>query len=1160
MKLVTIEQATIGNKTYIFLFTRDGPTRQKIVIDDFQPYFYILEEEYSPDFHPNKKENLEKFKTLTGETVIKFYVQTPGDVPHFRKMFSKTWEADVPFCTRYLIDKIPKLEPVNLRVQYTDIEWDQETDQIISIAVYDNYLNKCIAFVWRKDLKPKVEQKNYVFPKTGYRFNASIHYYSSRESMLQDYIKFVRQTDPDVLTGWYFTKYDMPGIINSINTVKGLSAAWLSPIGKAYVEKERFYGQDVVVKGRVVWDTLKAYEKLQPTGLPDASLEAIAQKELGEGKYPLDKPISWLWRNNIEALVEYNCKDSVLVYRIDNKCKILDYYDSLRRWVGCEWNHLFSATQMWDTYILRKVHDKVVLPTKKRVEIERIKGAEVFTPQKGVHEWVVVLDLKSLYPSNIVTFNMSPETLVRGKPEPNRKVYNLPNGVSFYAEPVGLFPSILMELDEERNKYKALEKQYPFGTSEYYVYFHLQEGIKKHKNALYGASVHENFRLATRDIGKSTTFVGRKVVNRVRQRLIDKGFKVLYGDSVSGDTKVAVIGKQRNLIEIEKLFQYYKSLNLQKKFKYSYYKHHDKEIIDFTPSKLKLKTISLNLDGHKINFGCRILKIIRHKCKKQLYEITTESGKKVKVTKDHSLIVLRDNKIKNVKPTDVKFSDFVITVSGFPQKEKKPCVIVPKVCKRCKKIYRGEKEQKFCCKQCYWEDLKTRSNWSKGLTKETDERIKRRAESVKKANQKSMKRPEVREKLRKIALKYWKNSNFVKKQMFARKIRPNKIELKLKELFPKLEYVGDGTLVIGGRCPDFKVKGQMKLVEFFGDYWHKKQDEKIKVNHFKKYGYKTLVIWEHELKKGYNFVKEKVNKFIEDCLEVNIEQIISIKKLKTKEIFVYDLEVEKNHNFLANGIIVHNTDSVFYFSKKNSLSDIIEEMESVVEDINSDLKNLVEELGGDRENCHIRIEPKKIYRHLLITQVKSGKRGAKKRYAGRVVWAEGKEVDELDIMGFEFRRSNTSQLTRNLQKKIFRVLFKYEPREKLKAYIKKAKEKLASADYEYFGIPQSITKPFGKYKTDNPWVRGAKWSNEYLGLKFTVGDKPKILYVRDVPKDYPKTDVMAFRRNSDVPPGTVVDVEKMFEKAVIMKLEQILDAANLSVEEIVYGQTSLDQF
>jgi len=784
MKLVTIEQATIGSKTYIFLFTRDGPTRQKIVIDNFRPYFYILEEEYSPDFHPNKKENLEKFKTLTGETVIKFHVQTPGDVPHFRKMFSKTWEADVPFCTRYLIDKVPKLDPVNLRVQYTDIEWDQETDQIISIAVYDNYLNKCVAFVWRKDLKPKVEQKNYVFPKTGYRFNASIHYYSSRESMLQDYIKFIRQTDPDVLTGWYFTKYDMPGIINSINTVKGLSAAWLSPIGKAYVEEERFYGQDVVVKGRVVWDTLKAYENLQPTGLPDASLEAIAQKELGEGKYPLDKPISWLWRNDIEALVEYNCKDSVLVYRIDNKCKILDYYDSLRRWVGCEWNHLFSATQMWDTYILRKVHDKVVLPTKKRVEIERIKGAEVFTPQKGVHEWVVVLDLKSLYPSNIVTFNMSPETLVRGKPEPNRKVYNLPNGVSFYAEPVGLFPSILMELDEERNKYKVLEKQYPFGTSEYYVYFHLQEGIKKHKNALYGASVHENFRLATRDIGKTTTFVGRKVVNRVRQRLINRVFKVLYGD----------------------------------------------------------------------------------------------------------------------------------------------------------------------------------------------------------------------------------------------------------------------------------------------------------------------------------------------------------------------------------------TDSVFYFSKKNNLSDIIEEMESVVEDINSDLKNLVEELGGDRENCHIRIEPKKIYRHLLITQVKSGKRGAKKRYAGRVVWAEGKEVDELDIMGFEFRRSNTSQLTRDLQKKIFRVLFKYEPREKLKAYIKEAKEKLASADYEYFGIPQSITKPFGKYKTDNPWVRGAKWSNEYLGLKFTVGDKPKILYVRDVPKDYPKTDVMAFRRNSDVPPGTVVDVEKMFEKAVIMKLEQILDAANLSVEEIVYGQTSLDQF
>jgi len=817
MKLVTIEQVTSGNKTHIILFTRDGPTRQKTVISDFRPYFYVPYKEF-PDYKivpviPQKiletdkneinwmsptgsKAGPELFKTLTGEIVAKYHTKTPGDVPHFRRMFSKTWEADVRFTTRYLIDKVPKLEPVNLRIQYTDIEWDQETDQIISIAVYDNYLDKVVAFVWKPNLRPDVVQETYTFPKSGYQFQATIHLYNSKGSMLKGYLDFVKETDPDVLTGWYFIKYDMPGIINSVNSIRGLSSASLSPIGKCYISKEkRYYKDDVVCKGRVIWDTLKAYDNLQPTGLPDASLEAIAEKELGEGKHPLTKPIPWLWRNDLKTLVEYNCKDAVLVYRIDNKCKVTDYYDSLRRWVGCEWENVFSGTQMWDTYILRKVQGKVILPTKKQIVIERIKGAEVFIPQKGIHEWIVLIDLKSLYPSNIVTFNMSPERIVRDNSVNTDKlgkhrIYHLPNGVSFYAKPIGLFPSILLEVDAEREKYKAEMKKYPFGTSEYDVYFHLSEGIKVHKNKLYGATLYKKFRLAEREIGKSITFVGRKVIIWCRQHIIDFGLKVLYGD----------------------------------------------------------------------------------------------------------------------------------------------------------------------------------------------------------------------------------------------------------------------------------------------------------------------------------------------------------------------------------------TDSIFYISNKDNLEEVIQEMNAVIKSINEGVKDLVEELGGDRNNCYIKIEPKKIYKYFLIAKLKSGERGAKKRYAGRVVWAEGKEVDEVDIMGFEFRRSNSSRLSRELQKKIFKVLFGYEPRDQLREYVKQAKRILEGVgimpDYEYFGIPQSITKPFNKYKQDNPWRRGAMWSNEYLGLNFTVGDKPKVIYVRRVPSSYPKTDVVCFRNNQDLLNliGLEVDVEKMFQKSVVMKLEQILDAANISIEEIIYGQTSLEQY
>jgi len=87
----------------------------------------------------------------------------------------------------------------------------------------------------------------------------------------------------------------------------------------------------------------------------------------------------------------------------------------------------------------------------------------------------------------------------------------------------------------------------------------------------------------------------------------------------------------------------------------------------------------------------------------------------------------------------------------------------------------------------------------------------------------------------------------------ASHIKPNKKEVRLEKLLDRLlpadyKYVGHGEMVIGGKCPDFiNINGQKKIIELFGDYWHKGQDPQDRINIFKKYGYDTLVIWEHEL-------------------------------------------------------------------------------------------------------------------------------------------------------------------------------------------------------------------------------------------------------------------------------------------------------------------------
>jgi G:T-mismatch repair DNA endonuclease (very short patch repair protein) len=90
---------------------------------------------------------------------------------------------------------------------------------------------------------------------------------------------------------------------------------------------------------------------------------------------------------------------------------------------------------------------------------------------------------------------------------------------------------------------------------------------------------------------------------------------------------------------------------------------------------------------------------------------------------------------------------------------------------------------------------------------------------------------------------------------------PNKPERRLRSLLNKLfpgeyKYVGDGDVWIGGKNPDFvNVNGQKKVIEVFGSYWHggkrtgmsNTAHRKERESHFAKYGYQTLVVWEHQL-------------------------------------------------------------------------------------------------------------------------------------------------------------------------------------------------------------------------------------------------------------------------------------------------------------------------
>jgi hypothetical protein len=80
-------------------------------------------------------------------------------------------------------------------------------------------------------------------------------------------------------------------------------------------------------------------------------------------------------------------------------------------------------------------------------------------------------------------------------------------------------------------------------------------------------------------------------------------------------------------------------------------------------------------------------------------------------------------------------------------------------------------------------------------------------------------------------------------------------------------------------------------------------------------------------------------------------------------------------------------------SHKNTLPEVIEEMNWLVTIINEKLKDLAEKLGGDRNNCYLIIEPKKVYRYFLMYLKRDATGASKKNYWGRIFWNEGREVE-----------------------------------------------------------------------------------------------------------------------------------------------------------------------
>ena len=211
------------------------------------------------------------------------------------------------------------------------------------------------------------------------------------------------------------------------------------------------------------------------------------------------------------------------------------------------------------------------------------------------------------------------------------------------------------------------------------------------------------------------------------------------------------------------------------------------------------------------------------------------------------------------------------------------------------------------------------------------------------------------------------------------------------------------------------------------------------------------------------------------------------------------------------------------------------------------------ELGAETHFFSIKFE--KIYARFFQA-------GRKKRYAGSLVWKEGKDVHETDIVGFEIRRSDTPQITKQVQKKVMEMILEGQGYEGVKAYLAGVIRNYRAGRYslDEVGIPGGIGKSLDDYDNDDAQVRGAKYANQHLHAEFGKGSKPKRVYIKTVTGKYPKTDVLCFEYGDQVPPEFVVDWEVMLDKTIRQPISRIIEALGWEWNDVDPSRTTLAQW
>jgi DNA polymerase elongation subunit (family B) len=394
--------------------------------------------------------------------------------------------------------------------------------------------------------------------------------FRTEKALLTRFINKFAEIQPTVITGWNTDGYDIPYMMGRCKKVLGAQAIKkFSPAG--IVNQNPKTGKWKIL-GVSSLDYIKLYKNFTYTELPNYRLDTVAKKELGRGKVEYDGDLDTLFTQDIHKFAYYNMTDVDLIVEMDEKLQLLNLARSICHKGHVPYEDVFYASKYLDgAAIVDLKRNGFVAPNKqfRFVEDENeesLAGAYVMAPVPGLYKWIYDLDLTSLYPSIIMTANISPETKEGVIPNwqqecllsneatavnfnnqtiPDVKTwlkhhnYSITsNGAVYRNDKRGFLPTILEKWFNERVIFKDKRDTFEVGTEDYKFYDALQLTQKVLLNSFYGVLGLKTFRFYDLDNAGAITAVGQSVI-KFSAKVINKYYEKELGTdhfiNASGD-------------------------------------------------------------------------------------------------------------------------------------------------------------------------------------------------------------------------------------------------------------------------------------------------------------------------------------------------------------------------------------------------------------------------------------------------------------------------------------------------------------------------------------------------------------------------------------------------------------------------------------------------